>query len=43
CYYEDLTNREAADILGVSVKALESLLVRARRQLRTTLVAEVDR
>src|SRR5690606_17569710 len=36
-YYEGLSNRDAADALGVSVKALESLLVRARRTLAQEL------
>jgi len=43
CYYEGVTNKEAAVVLGVSVKALESLLVRARRRLRIDLVAESER
>lgn len=33
-YYEDVNNQEAAEIMGISVKAVESLLVRARRHLR---------
>jgi RNA polymerase sigma-70 factor (ECF subfamily) len=36
-YYEDLSNTEAAEILQVSVGALESLLVRARRTLAERL------
>jgi RNA polymerase sigma-70 factor (ECF subfamily) len=40
CYYQDRTNIEAAEILGVSVDALESLLSRARRTLKTALSAE---
>jgi RNA polymerase sigma-70 factor, ECF subfamily len=36
-HYHDRTNIEAADIMGVSVDALESLLARGRRQLRTDL------
>ncbi len=36
-YYEGLSNREAAAAMGVSVKALEALLVRARRHLLRTL------
>jgi RNA polymerase sigma-70 factor (ECF subfamily) len=40
CYYQERTNIEAADILGVSVDALESLLSRARRTLKTELSAE---
>lgn len=37
CYYEHMSNLEAAAILGVSVGALESLLVRARKRLRGPL------
>jgi RNA polymerase sigma-70 factor, ECF subfamily len=37
CHYEGMTNIEAAAMLDVSVGALESLLVRARKSLRTTL------
>jgi len=36
-YYEGLSNIEAADVLGVSVEAIESLLARARRNLRESL------
>jgi RNA polymerase sigma-70 factor (ECF subfamily) len=36
-YYEDITNIEAAAVLELSVGAIESLLVRARRTLRKTL------
>ena len=42
CYFEELSNLEAAEILGVGVKALESLLVRGRRQLGERLRAEKD-
>jgi len=37
CHYQGMSNREAADILEVSVDALESLLSRARRTLRQQL------
>lgn len=37
CYYQGLSNRDAADILEISVEALESLLSRARRSLRGKL------
>lgn len=37
CHYQEHGNIEAAEILGVSVEALESLLARARRTLRTKL------
>lgn len=38
-YYEDIGNAEAAEILAVSVDAIESLLLRARRSLRAELAA----
>lgn len=37
CHYQDLGNIEAAQVLGVSVEALESLLSRGRRTLRAAL------
>jgi len=37
CHYQEMTNIEAASIMAVSVEALESLLSRARRALRTDL------
>ena len=39
-YYEGASNAEAAQILGVGVKALESLLVRARQALARSLAAD---
>jgi RNA polymerase sigma-70 factor (ECF subfamily) len=39
-YYQGLSNREAADVLGVDVDALESLLARGRRALRKRLAGE---
>ena len=39
CYYEEMSNVEAAQALSVSVSALESLLVRARRTVRDRLTA----
>lgn len=38
CHYEGLSNADAAAVLEVSVEALESLLSRARRQLRARLI-----
>lgn len=38
CYYQERSNIEAAEILGVSVDALESS--RARRTLKSALPAE---
>jgi RNA polymerase sigma-70 factor (ECF subfamily) len=37
CHYQGLRNAEAADVMGVSVEAIESLLARGRRTLRTRL------
>lgn len=37
CYFEEMTNPEAAAVMGIHVKALEGLLVRARKTLRTVL------
>ncbi len=34
CFYEGLSNKEAAEILGVGIKALESLLMRAKKALK---------
>ncbi len=42
CFYEGLSNKEAADILGVGVKALESLLMRAKASLKDQLLREKD-
>ena len=39
CHYQDLRNIEAADVMGISVEALESLLARGRRTLRARLRA----
>jgi RNA polymerase sigma-70 factor (ECF subfamily) len=39
-YYQELSNVEAAAAMGISVDALESLLSRARRTLRSRLAGE---
>jgi len=36
-YYQELSNLEAASLMGITVEALESLLARARRNLRAQL------
>lgn len=41
CYWQEMSNIEAAEILDLSVGAVESLLVRARRRLRAMLEAEL--
>lgn len=38
-YYQGLDNKEAAEVMGVHIDALESLLSRARRSLRQHLTA----
>lgn len=38
CFYEGFSNKEAAQIMGVGVKALESLLMRAKKALKSDLV-----
>ena len=40
CFYEDLSNAEAAEIMGVGIKALESLLMRAKKGLKDILLRE---
>ncbi len=40
CFYEGLSNREAAQALGIGVKALESLLMRAKAALKDHFVRE---
>lgn len=44
CHYQGLSNREAADVLDISIDALESLLARARRKLKSQLlsIAEIQ-
>ena len=37
CHYQELSNIDAAALMGVSIEALESLLSRARRALRAAL------
>jgi len=40
CYYQEMSNIEAAALMEVSVEALESLLSRGRRQLKARLGAD---
>jgi RNA polymerase sigma-70 factor (ECF subfamily) len=39
CYYENFSNALAAQVLDLNIKAMESLLFRARRQMRELLEA----
>ncbi len=41
-HYQDLSNAAAADVMGISVEALESLLARGRRGLRHALVRKEE-
>ena len=45
CFYEGISNKDAADILGVGVKGLESLLMRAKAGVRDQLMRQgfIDR
>ena len=38
CYFEEMTNPQAAEAMNLHIKALEGLLVRARKTLRTLLI-----
>ena len=42
CYFDELSQKEAASILGVSVKAYESLLSRARKKLQQSLSPDLN-
>ena len=42
CFYEGLSNQEAAEIVGVKVKALQSLLMRAKTTLKEKLNRHFD-
>ncbi|MBI3631111.1 MAG: sigma-70 family RNA polymerase sigma factor [Candidatus Sungbacteria bacterium] len=37
CFYEELSNKEAAEIMGVGLKALQALLMRAKATLKNEL------
>ncbi len=41
CYWDEMGNIEAAAVLGISIGALESLLVRARRTLKEKLESDL--
>jgi len=43
CYGDDLSQAQAADAMGIHLKALESLLTRARATLKQTLHAGRDK
>jgi len=43
CFYEGLSNNEAAQIIGVKVKALQSLVMRAKTTLRSNVKRYLDR
>lgn len=35
CFYEELSNAEAADVMGIKLKALQSLIMRGKSALKT--------
>jgi RNA polymerase sigma-70 factor (ECF subfamily) len=37
CFYEELSNQEAAEVMGVNLKALQSLVMRAKTALKARL------
>ncbi|MCB2082136.1 MAG: sigma-70 family RNA polymerase sigma factor [Hyphomicrobiales bacterium] len=37
CFYEGVSNQEAADIMGINLKALQSLVMRAKTRLKERL------
>lgn len=39
CFYEKHSNQEAADIMGISLKALQSLLIRSKSALRQQVIS----
>lgn len=41
CFYEGLSNQEAADIMGLSLKALQSLIIRAKTTLKERVALSV--
>lgn len=41
CFYNDFSNKDAANVMDINVKALESLLMRAKANLRASLNAEI--
>ena len=44
CYYEELSNQHAAEVLGVTVGALEQMLFRARQTMKDLLLpAEMEK
>lgn len=40
CHYQNFSNKEAAAIIGVSVKALESMISRAKRTLKNSVTEQ---
>ncbi len=37
CFYQEFSNQEAADIMGMNIKALQSLIMRAKASLKNML------
>lgn len=43
CFFQEYSNKEAADMMEISVKALETLLIRGKRQLRAVFAQDEER
>lgn len=37
CFYNDVSNKDAAEIMGLNIKALQSLLIRAKEKLKNNI------
>jgi RNA polymerase sigma-70 factor (ECF subfamily) len=42
CFYEGLSNQEAAEIIGIKLKALQSLIMRAKTTMKEKLNHHFD-
>jgi len=40
CYFEELSNKEAAEVMDINIKALESLLTRGRQSMKNQLATQ---
>jgi len=40
CYYQELSNKEAAEVMDINIKALESLLTRGRQSMKSQLATQ---
>lgn len=42
CFFEDLSNQQAANIMGVTLKSLQSLIMRAKTKLKNKYQTELE-